>query len=747
MKEIRLNRKRGAAVIFLIFAVLFFTLFFRILYIQMTGRADGRELETEIMKKYMKTNVLEARRGTIYDSHGEVIAEDTTSYTIAAVLDKSVSPNPKDPHHVVDPEMTAEVLANYIDMSEDRIYRILTPKDEDIKQVEFGTAGKDLNHELKSKIEKEKLPGIIFLKSSKRFYPNGVFASHLIGFARKEEGSKQEKTIGEMGIEQKYDEYLQGKNGKIQYESDLWGYLLPNEKEMIKEPDNGNDIYLTLDSKIQTFLEEALNDVEKQYKPERVLAVVADPKTGKLLAMGQRPSFHPDTRKGLADNWHNEVVESAFEPGSTMKSFTLAAAVEEGTFHPNAFYQSGRYSVGKGTIRDHNGGAGWGTISYLEGIQRSSNVAIANMLDTMGSEAFREYLDRFRFGMKTGIGLPNEASGNILYRYPIEKVTTAFGQGSTVTPLQLIQGTTAIANHGQMMKPYVVEKIVEPDTKKIIKDTKPKVVGKPISKETAEEVRNILGTVVTAENGTGKMYNIEGYDVAGKTGTAQLPDPKGGGYLYGSENYLFSFLGMAPKDDPQLVMYVAVEKPNLKNENGAIPVSKVFNPVMKNSLQYLNIKPNGNEIAKPVKIDRYDGKSVNEVSQHLKSQQLNVVVLGKGKKVEEQLPIEGTNVLQGAKIMLRTDGDLIVPDMDGWSLRDVMKVSELLDLKLSVNGEGYVTKQNLKPNSPVRQGDHLVVNFTKPKNIAEQEKKKQEKKKDDQVEEDKEKDEKKLPLD
>ncbi|HZG72973.1 MAG TPA: penicillin-binding protein 2, partial [Chondromyces sp.] len=452
------NMKKGAALLFIIFALLFFVLFIRIFYIQITGRADGHSLKNEALQKYMKTDVLEARRGTIYDRQGEPIAEDTTSYTMAAILSPSITTNPEKPSHVVDPEMTAATLAKYIDMSESDIYKQLTKKD--VFQVEFGSAGRGLSNQVKSEIEKENLPGIVFSRESKRFYPNGTFASHLIGFAQKMEETKGKetvvKTIGQMGIEKAYDDYLQGKNGRIQYKSDLWGYLLPNKKEMVEEPEHGDDIYLTIDSKIQAFLEDVMTEVEEKHNPESIIAVVANPKTGEILAMGQRPTFHPDTREGLSNNWRNVVVENSFEPGSTVKIFTLAAAVEEGTFTPNAYFKSGRYKVGGGSIRDHNGGEGWGNITYLEGIQRSSNVAIANMLDQMGADTFRKYIDEFGFGKKTGIDLPNEDTGSILYHYPIEKVTTAFGQGSTATAIQIIQGATAIANDGKMMKPYVI---------------------------------------------------------------------------------------------------------------------------------------------------------------------------------------------------------------------------------------------------------------------------------------------------
>lgn len=715
----RMNMKKGAAILFVIFALLFFVLFARFLMIQITGKADGHSLKNEALQKYLRTDVLESNRGTIHDQHGSVIAEDATSFTLAAILDSSITTNPEKPKHVQDPEKTAEVLAKYIDMDKSEIEnRLKRFKKKGAFQVEFGKQGRDLSNSTKKKIEAEELPGIIFLRDSKRFYPNGKFASHLIGFTQKIEEKQGNqvihRTIGQMGIEKAYEKYLRGKDGKIQYKSDLWGYLLQDKKQMIQEPDDGDHVYLTMDTKIQTFLEDALNDVEKEYKPGKAFALVADAKTGKILAMGQRPSFHPDTRAGLGDNWSNDLVEYSFEPGSTMKIFTLASAIEEGVFHPKETYKSGRYQVGRSAIRDHNGGAGWGTITYLEGVQRSSNVAMANLLEKMGPEVFKQYLDDFHFGKQTGIRLPNEAKGQILYNYPLEQVTTAFGQGTTVTALQLVQAATAITNDGNMMRPYIIDRIVDDKTNKAIVKNKPEKVGEPISKATAEQTREVLKTVTTAEHGTGRIYQIQGYEVAGKTGTAQMPNPNGG-YLHGANNYIFSFLGMAPAKDPQLIVYAAVAQPKLEGESGSVPVSKIFNPVMRNSLQYLNIEPKQTPAAKAIKLKSFEGKAVSEVVKELKGQQVNPIVMGEGKKIIGQSPSARSTLLQGEKVILQTDGQTTMPNMENWSLRDVMKASNLAGLKVSYTGEGYVVSQNIKPGVPVKKGQKLIVKLMKQK--------------------------------
>ncbi|MCR8848547.1 penicillin-binding protein [Rossellomorea sp. SC111] len=715
----------GAAILFGIFGLLFFVLMVRFVTIQVTGEAEGKVLASQAAKKYIKSHILEAHRGTIFDGKGEVIAEDTSAYTLVAILDPSITSDPKKPKHVTDPEKTAKVLSNYLDMKESAIYDRLTKKGQNNKlpyQVEFGAPGRDLSHQMMLEIKEEDIPGVTFRKEAKRFYPNGSFASHLIGFAQKStDDDGDSTTVGKMGVEASFNDVLKGKDGSVAYKSDVWGYLLPNADEHVTPPKDGDDLYLTIDKKIQTFLEEAMNEVQKKYKPKKMFAIVSDPKTGKILAMSQRPTFHPDTREGLLDNWTNIIVEDTYEPGSTMKSFSLAAAVNEGKFNPNETYESGKFYVENvpNPIRDHNGGEGWGTITFLEGVQRSSNVAFANLLDKIGFKKYENYLHDFGFGEATDVGLPNEASGSILYHYPIEKYTTIFGQGTTVTPLQMVQAESAIANDGKMMKPYVISKIVDPNTKKVIKETKPEVSGSPITKETAIKTREYLETTVTSENGTGQKFAIDGYRVGGKSGSGQIPDPSNGRYMVGKENYLFSFMGMAPIDDPQLIVYVGIQQPELEpTEIGSDPVSAVFNPVMQNSLKYLNIKPQEKVSLKKQSLPETREMSVEEAKKELEKAGVTPIVVGNGSQVVKQLPQGGKTILEGERVVIKTDGDITIPDMKGWSVRDVFKVANIAGLKINMVGNGYAFSQNIQPGIKVKKDEPLVVNFKTPEEAA-----------------------------
>ncbi|WP_110112926.1 penicillin-binding protein [Bacillus sp. CGMCC 1.16541] len=712
----------GAAILTSIFALLFFILGSRFFYIQATGKAEGEALAQIAQKKYTRQSTIEGHRGTIYDRRGEPVAHDTGAYTVVAILDKNQTKNKKEPKHVIDPEKTAQQLAPLLEMEEQKLENLLT---KDSFQVELGPGGRDISHELKRKIEELQLPGITFVRDAKRLYPNGVFASHILGYAQKDDTGK---IVGKMGIEQVFNKQLAETDGYMKYQSARNGIKLPDPKESIVPPKNGDNVYLTIDEKIQTFVEEALSRAEKEYEPEQMMAVVANAKTGEILGMSSRPSFNPNIRD--ITSYGNPIVEGRYELGSTMKIFTLAAAIEEGAYNGNELYKSGGYRIPEDPsrpIRDHNRGAGWGTITFDEGIRRSSNVAIAMLVnERIGTETYLQYLERFGFTKKTGIDLPNEASSRIVSKYVRDRITTAFGQGSAFSPIQQIQAATAIANEGKMMKPYVIQKVVDGTTGEVKRETKPKLIGEPISKQTSKKVLDILETVVTEEDGTGKPYNIEGYQVAGKTGTAQITD-QNGRYQSGHGKNLFSFLGFAPADDPSLIVYVAVKKPKLTlQETGSAPTSMVFNSVMKNSLQYLKIEPEEpkekNQTKSKVEhgstVDSYIGQSVTEATTKLKEQGLEPIVVGKGTKVAEQSPNNDERMLKGQKVFIKTDSKLQVPDLTGWSYRDVLRLSEFLELQPSAVGNGFVIEQNIPVNGTIKKGDYLIVKLDSPQKIA-----------------------------
>ncbi|MGE7997166.1 penicillin-binding protein [Lysinibacillus sp. NPDC093190] len=715
MKKKRFRFQWGAFLLLIFYGGLFFLLFSRMFMLQATGEVEGQELAARAAAKYSKESAISASRGKIYDTNGQVIAEDTLSYRIIAIVNEKATTDEKNPRHVVDPEKTAKILAEYIPMDEEKIYKQLTrvnDKGEKPYQVEFGSAGRGISHDTMSKIKAEKLPGILFINDLKRYYPNGIFASHLIGFALKEENKDGTFTTkGKMGLELTYNKELTGKDGKVEYETDAFHYLLPNSEKMVTPAKNGDDIYLTIDKTIQSFLEEAMTSVEKEYNPESMTAIVADPKTGRILAMTQRPTFNPDTREGDNMKWLNEAIEETIEPGSTMKTFTLASAIDTGAWEPNAKYMSGQYRVLDRVIKDYNK-VGWGQITYLQGFQRSSNTAMAHLLKLIGEDVFFDYLDRFGFGKKTGIDLPNEASGTLLSKYPVERVTTTFGQGSTVTPIQLIQALTAIANDGKMMQPYVIDRIVDPSTGKTIQKHEPIVKGKPVSADTAKQVKEILASTLTAKDGTAKDYILEEYEVAGKTGTAQIPKPDG---KYYENEYLYSFLGMAPVDNPQLIMYVSVKRPKLKQgELGSVPVSKIFNPVMLNSLKYLNVNPEDVKHVDETTIQDYTGRSAEAIQVELANDGLQPVIVGGGGKIIDQYPKGPQKLVKGNFVFLKTAGDVTLPNFTNWSLRNVLAFKTMANLEIEVVGEGFVASQSVSAGTVISDSSPIVVKLKTP---------------------------------
>ncbi|KMK77113.1 penicillin-binding protein [Alkalihalobacillus pseudalcaliphilus] len=706
-----------AVTLMIIFFVIFFVFIGRVAFIQVTKEVNGQELEELAEERWSRSIELLGKRGTIFDRGGGILAEEVTSYKVYAILNQNQS------EFVQDPSETADALAPYINQDVQNLTRILS---QDKFQVELGAGARNLTYEEMLEIRELELEGIYFTREPRRYYPKQTYASHIIGY------TERNMEAARMGLERSLDDYLSGQDGQLNYQADRNRVPLLNQPETITPAEDGLDVYLTLDSNIQTSLEQVMTEVDEQYKPERMIAIVADPKTGQILAMSNRPSFNPNRYESIT-NYMNYAVSDHFEPGSTVKMFTVAAAIEEGKFNQDQLYQSGTIQVGPDPVRDHNYGRGWGEITFEEGFYRSSNVAMAKLaLEGLGADKLYEYWERFGLTEPTGIDLPNEASSLIAKGSQTDVATTAFGQGTAITPIQQIQAATAIANGGKMMKPYVIDRMVDPNTDDVVMKNEPEVTGEPISEETASQMLDLLEGAVIDPAGTGKPYYIEGFDVVGKTGTAQIPNPNGPGYIQGHGENIFSFLGMAPKKDPSLLVYVAVERPTISAmETGAQPAQKIFTTVMKQGLEYLNVVPTVEEINQETKkgyqLEDFTGMTTKDAAKVIEEQGLTPVILGDGKQVISQEPAIEKGLLKGERVFLRTDDDSYeIPNMVDWSSRDVLRLADVLDITANLFGQGYVTGQDVSEGDRVVPGDYITIelalkSYEQEENLVEEE--------------------------
>ncbi|UOB21314.1 penicillin-binding transpeptidase domain-containing protein [Macrococcus armenti] len=707
MSRSRLKLKKnkiGAVLLITLFGLLFFSLIFKYSFIMLTGQSNGQDLVMRASEKYVRNIVNQPERGKILDRNGQILAEDIESYKLVAILDERISKGSKKPKHVVDKKKTAKALSKIIDMKEKEIYKVLSNKK--AFQVEFGKAGRDLTFEQKQSIQNLNMPGLTFFSEKKRFYPNGNFASHLIGLAEKN-GDTNVMT-GMLGTEKIFDTYLAGKPGKTTFKQDIWNYVLPKSGNVIPAQ-NGDNVQLTIDKNIQIFVEDSLDMMVARYKPKDIFAVVMDAKTGEILGSSQRPTFNPETREGFGEKWANDLYQNTYEPGSTFKTFGLAAAIQEGKFNPKEKYKSGDRDINGITISDWND-VGWGMISMNRGFQLSSNVLMMKLQDEVGIDKMKTYYEKFGFGSSTHSLFDSEATGHISWGDELSQKVSAFGQSTTVTPAQMLQAQSAVLNDGNMLKPYFVSSIKDQD-KQLIYKGKKEIVGKPITKTTAHKTMDQLYDVVYGKEMHAYNYRLDDYKVAGKTGTAQVPDTEKGGYVQGANPYMVSFMGYAPANDPKVVIYYGMSLAQKNDaEAYAIGVSKGYKPLMENTLKYLNVgtKASANEQlifnAPDTETD-----STEKAIDKIEKASLTPVQLGKGEKVSAQLPYKDTKLLKDDKVFILTDDNITMPDVSGWSKRDLLMLKTLTGIEISFKGSGYAVKQSIEPGTAIKKGDKLKI--------------------------------------
>lgn len=709
MRKKKGNNVKYSKLIIITALFLFVIMGLRLAQLTLSDKIDGINLKQLASKRTTKTDVISAKRGNIYSSNKDVLAQNISSYKLIAYLDSKRTEDKNKPQHVVDKDTTAEKLAPILGMTKDEILEKLNKTG--VYQTEFGSKGKGLNEIVKKQIEDLNLPGLDFVESYKRYYPKGDFLSYTLGYAKEtEDESGKVQTTGEMGIEKYYDRLLKGKDGSITYQKDLRGYKIADTKEVKKDAVSGKDIYLTIDSNIEFFVEQALHNASESSKFDFFTMVVADAKTGKILASSTSPSFDPNIKN--MTSYLDQTISAAYEPGSTMKTFTYMAAMENGVYNGSETYKSGTFVTKDGTeIGDWNRN-GWGYISFDRGYALSSNVGIINLIDRhMNSAMLRSYFRKLGFGTKTGITLPNEESGSLNFKYETEVFNAGFGQGITTTPMQNIQALTSLTNDGMLLKPYIVEKIVDPDTKKTIYEGKRKEIERVASTTTVEKIKQLMNETVNGSGNTGAGYHMDGYDLIGKTGTAQIASTTGAGYLTGKDDIISSFTGIYPGNDPEVIIYASVKRP----EGGSQKVIwNAVKDVVVNISKYYghDTDTEEKEVVTKYKLANLSNKSVDDAKLTLTSNNItNQIVIGNGNKVVKQYPAKNSEITSLDKVYLITnDTNLLVPNMVGSSGKIAKGVLELLGLKVNIEGKGYVTSQSIPENTTITS--NLEINLT-----------------------------------
>lgn len=706
MKREMLNKNKNAtAKIFtLIFFLFIFVLILRLGYLCLTRKVDGINLKSFANKRNTKKETLYALRGNIYDVNGDVLAQTINSYTIIAYLDESRSKDSKVPLHVVNKEDTAEKLATVLDMSKEQILERLNKK---AYQVEFGSKGKGLTELQKEAIENLNLSGIDFITTHKRYYPNNNFLSYVIGYTSSDENGNMK---GLMGIEKQYDEKMTGTNGFVKYQKDLNGYKFPNSNEIRKEKIDGNDVYLTIDSNVQMSLETAINKAQNESSANWIVAVVADAKTGKILGSATSPSFNPNTKD--IKNYLNPLVSYTYEPGSVMKTYSYMAALENNpTWDPyNTNCETGPYEIGDDTVRDWNK-TGWGLIPYSRGYTLSSNTCVANMIKNyLSKQKLMDYYKKLGFGQKTNIDLPNEYTGKVKFKYDVEVVNAGFGQGITTTPIQQIKALTAISNNGVILNPYIVSKTVNSSTKEVTYKAEVKEGEKVASTETINKIKDLMYRVINSDSSetTGSKYKMDGYDLIGKTGTAQIANPRTGKYYDGKYDYITSFSGMYPKDDPKVILYVAFQRSYNSN---VLP--QTVQTIVRDTAKYLGIFEEAPEINKEVttyKLGSYKNKTTESVKQSLDALGASYVIFGDGNKVISQYPNKNSKVSTKDKVFIFTNGTITMPDLTNYSVKEADVVLSKLGIKHTINASGYIGYQSVSAGTVINSDTEVTLN-------------------------------------
>ncbi|MGA2518073.1 MAG: penicillin-binding transpeptidase domain-containing protein [Thermodesulfobacteriota bacterium] len=628
----------------------------------------GRMFQLQVLKKEQLYKLaaqqqhvqipLVPKRGTVYDSNGDELAASIEVESVYA-----------DARKVVDVEKTARELASILQIDREELRQKLKT------HRPFEWVQRKVSSKEAERIKALQLPGVSFLKENRRFYPNSQLAAHLVGFVGLD-------SKGLEGIEFQYDALLNGESHVWTAARDALGREIAMGNVPFEKEDHYRNIVLTVDKAVQHIAETELDRGVEKWGAKGGMVIAMDPSTGKILAMASYPTFNPNQFiQYRSKSWRNGAISDVFEPGSLFKVFLAAAALEEQVVRPSdSFYcENGSYTVYDRTIHDTSK-HGWLTFQQI--LKFSSNIGASKVGEKMGRERFYRYIAAFGFGEKTRINLPGEGKGIVHHpRYwpPVALDTISFGQGISVTGIQLVTALSAIANGGFLMRPYVVEKTLN-EKGEVVQSFQPETIRKVISGATAEKVTALLKTT-TEKGGTGEGAVPAGYDVAGKTGTAQKVDSLLGGYS--ETRYTSSFMGFAPSDEPKLALLVVIDEPQGGNYGGVV-AAPIFKAIMEKVLPYLHVVPKGTMIVK---------NGLNSAPRKEAS--------------EAQPVIDGIKVGKGAETV-------VMPDLKGLSMRNALSRIEGRGLIIKVSGNGKVVEQTPRPGTVVERGDICFLKFRSP---------------------------------
>ncbi|WP_331446263.1 penicillin-binding transpeptidase domain-containing protein [Natranaerobius thermophilus] len=696
-----LPTKRRLVLIFFFVLLITISLISRLGYIQLVM---GEELHEKAWEQWNRSIPTGSPRGEILDRNGELLVGSVTADSLIAI-----------PQQIENPQLLSERLAAILDRDQEELFEKLT---EDTEQV---IVERILDKEDSRKVKALGDPGLKTTSETERYYPHGRLASQVLGFVGVDQGWA--------GIEYQYDEELKGQEGWLIFQADARQQELPHGVQQFVPPKDGQKLQTTLDSRIQYIMERELERAMVEYKPEGAMAVAMEPNTGEILGMASKPDYYPGEYKDFDESLRRITpINNTFEPGSTFKPVTLSAAIEEGKYNPDeAFYCPGHIEVSGAEIGCWTGD-GHGAIDFTEVVYGSCNPGFVTLGQRLGTETLFDYIQGYGFGSRTGIDLPGETLGLLFgpdQVGPVELATTSFGQGISVTPIQQVVAVSAIANGGYINEPRIADKFLDEEGN-VVKDKEVNTVRRAISEKTSQEVSEIMRGVVN--EGSGQNAAIDGYEIAGKTGTAEKVGPEGG-YVPGE--LIVSFVGFAPADDPEILIYVAVDTPTEGPAWGSQVAAPVFRNMMVDILDYLEVPPSKpgeiEEEVNYVEVPNLLNMEFEEAEEHIDQTALEVELIGDGETITDQIPEPGEQVPEQSSLILyleatedREEETVTVPDLRGRSMRETGEVLNMMGLELREEGSGIAVTQNPEKGTKVDKGTSVTVQFEPPDEFNEE---------------------------